>query len=761
MKIKNVSMLFSFVFAFAILLVVAKACINPTIYNEYHVPIGYYGTGYLTINVTSVPDRFYNYTIYVKNNCNEKVYVYLEPEDSLNGYVYGRMVVLEPYQEVETSIYVYTEGVTQFGSLKFYGYCNETGSFATGEIRVLLVGKGTSTPSKCLNTIHSCGVYPNCRDISSYSGCYEGKKKEYFCGGNEVFYTEKCDSSCCQEYYGEGSYCYHGRCVTSNGCVNSCSFSGTKCIDGSVYSCVEGDDGCNHLVLVEDCDALCYDGRCIDEEDETIAFLCKDDSCSLESDLINFFEQQGYVVVGKKYDSWSEEELENFDVMVCRDEYKACKVRYDSNIYKAHRQGVPLVEIPAYSTAYAMYRLGYGRTPYTYTSTLSMAKANEDWITQPFGSKVLVFNPGRVVSWIYGSYVSDEAKPVVYVRRSNQVVLLKVPQSLDHGRYAFVGLLSTANVEQLTQEGKDLLERTIRWAIYGFGDNETQINHPPVAMFDVTPEQGYANETVFTFDASRSYDPDNDELSYFWDFGDGYTASGKIIHHVFQRPGEYHTVLVVSDGYFNSTNETVVKVVMKPTRRVALACDSCNSEQVVDLEEFLVENGVEVVKKPMGSWRRQELRDFPLVICRSYSCNLFRGGSLYKAHKYDKVPFLEVPYSTVAKAAYVFGYVSWYDAQKTRTKTFEVSTNFLNLTEGSYLTLYNSNQLSSVIQDSRVNEGYSVLEDEKGSCLLVVNESTYHGRYAFVGWLYSSTTDELSEESKKLLLGIVDWLIKG
>jgi len=56
-------------------------------------------------------------------------------------------------------------------------------------------------------------------------------------------------------------------------------------------------------------------------------------------------------------------------------------------------------------------------------------------------------------------------------------------------------------------------------------------NEKPVAVIDA-PEQAYIGDEI-TFDASKSYDPDGTIVSYYWDFGDGLTAQGKVVKHTY------------------------------------------------------------------------------------------------------------------------------------------------------------------------------------------------------------------------------------
>jgi len=86
-----------------------------------------------------------------------------------------------------------------------------------------------------------------------------------------------------------------------------------------------------------------------------------------------------------------------------------------------------------------------------------------------------------------------------------------------------------------------------------------RVNAPPVAKITVKNLEKKINEETgniaFTggahdsiiFDATESYDPNKDTLTFFWDFGDGTKVNGSKIIHSFKRPGKYTVKLLVDD----------------------------------------------------------------------------------------------------------------------------------------------------------------------------------------------------------------------
>ncbi len=72
------------------------------------------------------------------------------------------------------------------------------------------------------------------------------------------------------------------------------------------------------------------------------------------------------------------------------------------------------------------------------------------------------------------------------------------------------------------------------------------VNAAPEARIAANKTQGAAPLAIL-FDASGSTDPDNDALTYAWNFGDGSIAQGKIATKIFEQPGQFLVTVVVTD----------------------------------------------------------------------------------------------------------------------------------------------------------------------------------------------------------------------
>ncbi len=74
------------------------------------------------------------------------------------------------------------------------------------------------------------------------------------------------------------------------------------------------------------------------------------------------------------------------------------------------------------------------------------------------------------------------------------------------------------------------------------------VNQPPVAQFTGGSIDACEAPEIASFDASTSSDPDGDNLTYSWDFGDGTTGEGLRVTHDYGVTGLVNVTLTVSDG---------------------------------------------------------------------------------------------------------------------------------------------------------------------------------------------------------------------
>jgi len=78
----------------------------------------------------------------------------------------------------------------------------------------------------------------------------------------------------------------------------------------------------------------------------------------------------------------------------------------------------------------------------------------------------------------------------------------------------------------------------------------------PIAKASATPRTANVGESI-TFSATDSTDPDGTITSYEWDFGDGTTASGATVNHVYSKGIHYTVKLTVTDNNGLSDTDTI------------------------------------------------------------------------------------------------------------------------------------------------------------------------------------------------------------
>ena len=174
-----------------------------------------------------------------------------------------------------------------------------------------------------------------------------------------------------------------------------------------------------------------------------------------------------------------------------------------------------------------------------------------------------VHDLGEVINGTYDLYIlyrpgfnegcTDTVK--VYVSEDNQTWTkiaqepVKAHDMDGDGKYPQVWQQGVLNIENYTGR--------FRWVKVSipncFNDYSSvsvtdAANTPPVAGFTQTATIGRAPFTV-TFNASDSYDPDGDLVTYSWRFGDKWsaTATGQVVTYTYEEPGTYTVELIVKD----------------------------------------------------------------------------------------------------------------------------------------------------------------------------------------------------------------------
>lgn len=88
-------------------------------------------------------------------------------------------------------------------------------------------------------------------------------------------------------------------------------------------------------------------------------------------------------------------------------------------------------------------------------------------------------------------------------------------------------------------------------------------NTPPEARISASSTTGEAPLTI-EFDGTASSDPDDDIVTWRWDFGDGTTGRGEAILHTYEEPGSYTVELTVFDAQGELGRDTLLITALAP-----------------------------------------------------------------------------------------------------------------------------------------------------------------------------------------------------
>ncbi len=98
-----------------------------------------------------------------------------------------------------------------------------------------------------------------------------------------------------------------------------------------------------------------------------------------------------------------------------------------------------------------------------------------------------------------------------------------------------------------------------------------EVNDPPVAY--AGPDRAAFTGQATAFDGSGSYDPENDPITYRWDFGDGDGDTGVFVNHSYASAGAYAVTLTVTDQYGAASSDVAVITVTDPPSETEVFSD--------------------------------------------------------------------------------------------------------------------------------------------------------------------------------------------
>jgi hypothetical protein len=132
------------------------------------------------------------------------------------------------------------------------------------------------------------------------------------------------------------------------------------------------------------------------------------------------------------------------------------------------------------------------------------------------------------------------------------------------------------------------------FAILGFENGGAGVNFEPQAKI-LAPSGAYVGQEIL-FDGSQSFDPNDDPLDFYWDFGDGITSTSEKTSHIYQNPGEYLVTLTVDDGMASSTATTTIKI-FSPPAPLPSGFVYFGKEKIISKEEKIGEKKIEVPQR--------------------------------------------------------------------------------------------------------------------------------------------------------------------
>jgi hypothetical protein len=517
-----------------------------------------------------------------------------------------------------------------------------------------------------------------------------------------------------------------------------------------------------------------------------IAFLCRDDNCNsgIENDLIDWLTVNGWYVTPKAYDKWTIAELDEQDLIVCSDETYACNIKPDSAVYNEHElRNKGIIEIPSSRMINAAYNFGYTTYPEGFDAPIfdNLYVTRWDPITNGFSGITEIFNKQGRMTVITDSRLKPNVIDLSDVFRNLQKsTLFKMDEYGNQGRYAYVGwfyksifgFLDLAP-NDLNSNGDLILKKTLNWVqcgkvdgcgVYGDLTPPVAYNGTPTGIiaFDTPPLYVNSDEEALckgSIDIDKSFD----EMDMIF-LTTGTQHKYRVTTPLSQGS---HTVYVrckdVNDNIATESYSWSFIVKIPSSREIAYICrsDDCNYNIEDELISWLRSEGWSVDGKAYNKWTETELKNYDLIFCSDelIACKVNPGTIVYRLHKEENKPFVEVGDYRYLSAGWRFGYVdNPYGAVGREqlhlnpdpiTQSFPITTEAFSGSIG-MVTVADYNLASSVID--LADSG-----NHDRSTMFKVNQDGNQGRFVYVGWFYESKFSDLTPAGETILRRAINW----
>lgn len=187
-------------------------------------------------------------------------------------------------------------------------------------------------------------------------------------------------------------------------------------------------------------------------------------------------------------------------------------------------------------------------------------QANDMWLGLDLGSPQLIdkFAVAPRAGWadrLIGAKIQVSSRANF---KGGVTTIYEITSAPAEGEYTYYNLNHSGSIQFIRLLSPDAGYGNIAELEF-YGPQSGGSNQPPVADVVASPTFGTA-QLLVDFDASNSFDPDGDQLTYSWSFGDGTSGSGVTTSHQYAAEGVYTAILTVSDGSASDTASTTITV---------------------------------------------------------------------------------------------------------------------------------------------------------------------------------------------------------